>query len=132
MEALVIEAAQKPRYHAAAVMVSNYTVTLAAIGARLARDAGIPAEAASRIFLPLLEGTVKNLEALGPASALTGPIRRGDVGNGGGPLGRAGRSGPAIVRDAGSAGRRPRARGRPRDDRAAGLRDVLRSEADPL
>jgi predicted short-subunit dehydrogenase-like oxidoreductase (DUF2520 family) len=80
MEALVLDAAQKPRYHAAAVMVSNYTVTLAAIGAKLAREAGVPAEAASRIFLPLLEGTVKNLELLGPASALTGPIRRGDIG----------------------------------------------------
>lgn len=80
MEALVIEAAQKPRYHAAAVIVSNYTVTLVAVAAKLAREAGVPAEAASRIFLPLLLGTVKNLELLGPASALTGPIRRGDVG----------------------------------------------------
>jgi len=79
MEALVIEAAQKPRYHAAAVIVSNYTVTLVAVAAKLAREAGVPAEAASRIFLPLLAGTVKNLELLGPASALTGPIRRGDV-----------------------------------------------------
>lgn len=80
MEALVIEAAQKPRYHAAAVIVSNYTVTLAAVAAKLAREAGVPADAASRIFLPLLAGTLKNLELLGPASALTGPIRRGDVG----------------------------------------------------
>ncbi len=80
MEPLVIEAAQKPRYHAAAVIVSNYTVTLVAVAAKLAREAGVPAEAASRIFLPLLAGTVKNLELLGPASALTGPIRRGDVG----------------------------------------------------
>jgi predicted short-subunit dehydrogenase-like oxidoreductase (DUF2520 family) len=80
MEALVLDAAQKPRYHAAAVLVSNYTVTLAAVGAKLAREAGVPAEAASRIFLPLLAGTVRNLELLGPASALTGPIRRGDVG----------------------------------------------------
>jgi predicted short-subunit dehydrogenase-like oxidoreductase (DUF2520 family) len=81
MEALVIEAAQKPRYHAAAVIASNYTVTLMAVAAKLAREAGVPAEAASRIFLPLLAGTVKNLELLGPASALTGPIRRGDVGS---------------------------------------------------
>jgi predicted short-subunit dehydrogenase-like oxidoreductase (DUF2520 family) len=80
MEALAIEAAQKPRYHAAAVIASNYTVTLAAVAAQLAREAGVPSEAASRIFLPLLAGTVKNLELLGPASALTGPIRRGDVG----------------------------------------------------
>jgi predicted short-subunit dehydrogenase-like oxidoreductase (DUF2520 family) len=81
MEALVIEASQKPRYHAAAVIASNYTVTLMAVAAKLAREAGVPAEAASRIFLPLLAGTVKNLELLGPASALTGPIRRGDVGS---------------------------------------------------
>jgi predicted short-subunit dehydrogenase-like oxidoreductase (DUF2520 family) len=80
MEPFVIEAGQKPRYHAAAVIVSNYTVTLVAVAAKLAREAGVPAEAASRIFLPLLAGTVKNLELLGPASALTGPIRRGDLG----------------------------------------------------
>jgi predicted short-subunit dehydrogenase-like oxidoreductase (DUF2520 family) len=132
MEALSIEAAQKPRYHAAAVLVSNYTVTLAAIGARLARDAGIPAEAASRIFLPLLEGTVKNLEALGPASALTGPIRRGDVGTVAAHLAALegadrrlyamlGLRAVELAREAGLG-----------DDRAAGLRDVLRSAADPL
>ena len=30
------------------------------------------------MFLPLLRGAVANLE-LGPAAALTGPVRRGDV-----------------------------------------------------
>jgi predicted short-subunit dehydrogenase-like oxidoreductase (DUF2520 family) len=80
MRALELQAADKPKYHAAAVITSNYTVTLAAVAARLAREAGVPEEAATRIFLPLLAGTVRNLDQLGPGSALTGPIRRGDVG----------------------------------------------------
>lgn len=80
MQALVIDAAQKPRYHAAAVIVSNYTVALAAVAGRLAREAGIPAEAAERLYLPLLEGTLRNLEMRGVTEALTGPIIRGDAG----------------------------------------------------
>ncbi len=43
-------------------------------------QAGIPAEAAGRIFLPLLEGTWRNLEMRGTTDALTGPIMRGDTG----------------------------------------------------
>jgi predicted short-subunit dehydrogenase-like oxidoreductase (DUF2520 family) len=81
MRALEIASARKPLYHAAAVMISNYTVALAAVGERLATEAGVPAEAAGRIFLPLLEGTLRNLELLGTTTALTGPIQRGDLGS---------------------------------------------------
>ena len=80
MTALEIRAADKPRYHAAAVIVSNYTVALVAVAERLAVAAGIPADAAGRIFLPLLEGTWRNLEMRGTTDALTGPIMRGDTG----------------------------------------------------
>lgn len=80
MRAIEINAADKPRYHAAAVIVSNYTVALAAVAERLAGEAGIPAAAAGRIYLPLLEGTWRNLEMRGTADALTGPIVRGDAG----------------------------------------------------
>jgi predicted short-subunit dehydrogenase-like oxidoreductase (DUF2520 family) len=80
MRALELGGAEKPKYHAAAVIASNYSVVLAAVAARLAREAGVPEEAAARLFLPLLAGTVANLDALGPVSALTGPIRRGDEG----------------------------------------------------
>jgi predicted short-subunit dehydrogenase-like oxidoreductase (DUF2520 family) len=80
MEALEIKSGDKPLYHAAAVMVSNYTVALSALAERLARAAGIPADAAGRIFLPLLEGTWRNLEMRGTVDALTGPIVRGDAG----------------------------------------------------
>lgn len=80
MRAIEIRGADKPRYHAAAVIVSNYTVALAAVAERLAGQAGIPAAAAGRIYLPLLEGTWRNLEMRGTADALTGPIVRGDAG----------------------------------------------------
>lgn len=80
MQALEITAPNKPLYHAAAVIVSNYTVALAAVAERLALAAGIPAAAAGRIFLPLLEGTWRNLEMRGATDALTGPIVRGDAG----------------------------------------------------
>ncbi len=80
MRAIEIRGADKPRYHAAAVIVSNYTVALASVAERLAGEAGIPADAAGRIYLPLLEGTWRNLEMRGTTDALTGPIVRGDAG----------------------------------------------------
>ncbi|MFL5496383.1 MAG: Rossmann-like and DUF2520 domain-containing protein [Gemmatimonadales bacterium] len=69
---------RKATYHAAAVFAANYTVALAGIAERLARSAGVPPELAGQLYRPLMEGAVSNLE-LGPAAALTGPIRRGDV-----------------------------------------------------
>lgn len=68
----------KAAYHAGAVMAANYTVALAGVAERLARVAGVPAELAGKLYQPLIRGAVGNLE-LGPAAALTGPIRRGDV-----------------------------------------------------
>lgn len=68
----------KARYHAAAVFASNYLVVLAEVAGRLAHGAGV--EASSTLFLPLMRRTLAHLEASDPAAALTGPIRRGDVG----------------------------------------------------
>jgi predicted short-subunit dehydrogenase-like oxidoreductase (DUF2520 family) len=79
MHAVRVEAASKPLYHAAAVMVANYTVALAGVAERLARAAGIPGELAGRIHLPLLAGAAENLRSTTAAAALTGPLRRGDV-----------------------------------------------------
>lgn len=74
-----IPAAAKPAYHAAAAFVANYTVALVGVAERLAQSAGVPADIASRLYLPLLGGAVANLTALGPAASLTGAVRRGDV-----------------------------------------------------
>jgi predicted short-subunit dehydrogenase-like oxidoreductase (DUF2520 family) len=78
MRPVVVAADRKPTYHAAAVFAANYTIALAGIADRLARSAGVPPETAGQLYLPLIRGAVSNLE-LGPAAALTGPIRRGDV-----------------------------------------------------
>lgn len=69
----------KPAYHAAAALVSNYTVTVTDIARRIAEGAGVPGELAARMYLPLLRGSVSNIEQQGAAGALTGAIRRGDA-----------------------------------------------------
>lgn len=63
------------RYHAAAVMASNHLVALLGQVERVAAAAGSPLEA----FLDLARGAVDDVAALGPAGALTGPVRRGDT-----------------------------------------------------
>ena len=65
-------------YHAAAAIASNYLVVLADLAGRLAASAGA-GEGAERLFVPILRQTLRHLEARGAASALTGPIRRGDA-----------------------------------------------------
>ena len=55
MTALEIRAADKPRYHAAAVIVSNYTVALVAVAERLAAAGGDPGRG-RRANLPAAAG----------------------------------------------------------------------------
>lgn len=73
-----IPAGAKPAYHAGAAFAANYTTALVAVAERLALAAGIAPDVARRLYLPLIRGAAANLEA-GPAAALTGPVRRGDV-----------------------------------------------------
>ncbi len=79
MEPVTVAPGGKALYHAGAVVAANYVVALAGVAARLAREAGVPPERAGRIYLPLLAGAVENVARLGPAEALTGPVRRGDL-----------------------------------------------------
>ncbi len=80
MVPVTISGASKALYHAAAVFASNYLVTCAAVGARLMRAAGAPADEAWPALQPLVEGTLRNLLAAdSPDDALTGPVARGDV-----------------------------------------------------
>lgn len=76
---LVVPPTLRPLYHAAAVFASNYLVALVAVAARLLGEAGVPESDALPAVLPLVRGTLDNLEQLGIAAALTGPIARGDV-----------------------------------------------------
>lgn len=79
MTPIVVPRGGKAKYHAAAVMAANYTTGMIGAAQRLAVEAGIDPDLASRMYLPLLEGAVSNIVTLGAVEALTGPIRRGDL-----------------------------------------------------
>uniref|UniRef100_A0A831X8D8 DUF2520 domain-containing protein n=1 Tax=Thermorudis peleae TaxID=1382356 RepID=A0A831X8D8_9BACT len=76
---LAVEGSNRVLYHAAAVFASNAVVTLAAVAARIWQELRLPAEQATRGLAPLMRTTVENIERLGTAQALTGPVARGDV-----------------------------------------------------
>ncbi len=78
--AMEIESEQKPLYHLAACMASNYLITLVHQALEAMGAAGIPRETALAGLGVLLDGTVRNIKALGVPEALTGPMVRGDVG----------------------------------------------------
>jgi predicted short-subunit dehydrogenase-like oxidoreductase (DUF2520 family) len=64
----------RPAYHAAASIASNFLVTLEAAAERLAGTVGLEREQ----LVPLVRATVENWANLGPERALTGPVARGD------------------------------------------------------
>jgi predicted short-subunit dehydrogenase-like oxidoreductase (DUF2520 family) len=68
----------KARYHAAAVMASNFPVVLAALAAALLAESGIDERAAEQVVQRLMAGAVANLEHGSPRSVLTGPAARDD------------------------------------------------------
>jgi len=67
-------------YHAAAVMACNYFVTLVKLATDLWGTFGASPEQATRALMPLLRGTLNNIENVGLPNCLTGPIARGDIG----------------------------------------------------
>ena len=77
---ITLKAGDKVLYHAAAVTVSNYLVTLMKIATDLWQSLGVPQDEAVKALLPLLKGTVHNIETVGIPGCLTGPIARGDIG----------------------------------------------------
>jgi predicted short-subunit dehydrogenase-like oxidoreductase (DUF2520 family) len=66
-------------YHAGAVTVSNYFVALVDYGVQFYQALGADKQETLKALLPLIKGTLQNIEILGTADALTGPIARGDV-----------------------------------------------------
>lgn len=69
-----IDDADRAIYHCAAVVASNHTVALLGQVERLANSIGVPFEA----FESIVETSIANTWATGPAAALTGPAARGD------------------------------------------------------
>lgn len=75
----IIPSDKKPLYHASACVMSNYLTTLMEYGYTLAKASGIDEKEIFPAFFPLIEGTLHNIEQLGPQKALTGPLSRGDT-----------------------------------------------------
>jgi len=75
-----LRASDKVLYHAAAVIACNYMVTLVKLATDLWQTFSIPPQQATRALLPLLQGTINNINNVGIPRCLTGPIARGDTG----------------------------------------------------
>jgi len=69
----------KSRYHAAAVISSNFPVVLAAIASELLTSLGIPERSAQHAVHGLMEAAVSNIAEVSPSEALTGPVVRGET-----------------------------------------------------
>ena len=76
---LTLPPASRALYHAAAVLAGNAPLALLARATSLLEEAGIDGAEAHRALAALLAGAASNAAAAGPASALTGPVVRGDT-----------------------------------------------------
>ena len=77
---VVLKASDKVLYHASAVIACNYLVTLVKLASDLWQTFDVPPPQATQALLPLLRGTLHNIETIGIPQCLTGPIARGDIG----------------------------------------------------
>lgn len=78
-ETLSLSPKQKLLYHTGSVMACNYLTVLLELSLQTFAAAGIDEQSARKLLEPIVTQTVRNNFALGPASALTGPIARGDT-----------------------------------------------------
>ena len=70
---------QRTAYHAAASLCSNDLLALVAVGCGLLESLGLGRRRALDALLPLLRGTLRQIERGGLTGPLTGPATRGDV-----------------------------------------------------
>ena len=77
---VVIDQAKKPKYHAAASILSNQVIAVLATGYELLTECGFSEKEARTFSAALVRDNVEHVIADGCVSALTGPIERGDVG----------------------------------------------------
>ena len=75
MRPFAVDERDRPAYHAAASVASNFLVTLEAAAERIGAGTGLTREQ----LLPLVRATVESWGELGAERALTGPIARGDT-----------------------------------------------------
>ncbi len=75
-----LKSGDKVIYHAAAVIACNYMVTLVKLASDLWQTFNVSPHQATQALLPLLRGTINNIDTVGIPRCLTGPIARGDTG----------------------------------------------------
>ncbi len=75
----LINSDSKVLYHTAAVIASNYLVTLVNTSYEILNKAGINESEIRKGILDLIKGTLSNLENSAPQEVLTGPIARNDI-----------------------------------------------------
>ncbi|HVB76571.1 MAG TPA: DUF2520 domain-containing protein [Candidatus Nitrosotalea sp.] len=73
-----LAAADRPLYHAAAVLAGNGLVALAALARDLLCEAGWSSSDAVTALVPLMRGALDGLDREGLPAALSGPLRRGE------------------------------------------------------
>jgi predicted short-subunit dehydrogenase-like oxidoreductase (DUF2520 family) len=94
---VILGAGDKVLYHAAAVVACNYLYTLVKLATDLWKTFGVPTPQATQALLPLLRGTLNNVENVGLPHCLTGPIARGDLGTIGSHLTALKREAPSLL-----------------------------------
>lgn len=79
IKTLRISSKNKTAYHMAAVIASNFLVPLMDQAIEVFSTIGIEKQDGFRALLPLIQGTLNNIEVNGTNQALTGPFARGDL-----------------------------------------------------
>lgn len=74
-----VQAENKLLYHAAAVFATNFLPVLAHTALQLWQTSGVPTEIRQNLLPALLNNATRNILALGPQAALTGPAARQDL-----------------------------------------------------
>ncbi len=78
--AVTVEDDNRALYHAAAILSCGYLVSLLQTALSTLEDSGFTQEGALEAVLAISRSTLDNVELLGPAASVTGPLVRGDAG----------------------------------------------------
>lgn len=77
-QAIIIKAKDKPLYHTACSIASNYLIVLLDTALELMKKMNLKEELALQALLPLMQGTLHNVKKFKTSQALTGPLMRSD------------------------------------------------------
>ncbi len=75
---VIIKGHHKPAYHASGTVVAGHALALVESATQMLLKIGFTRRSASQALLPLIRQMLDNYESLGPHSAWTGPLSRGD------------------------------------------------------